>query len=176
MTSGDQDTGYIKDKNDKLDNWVTNHKIITGFLMLGILLVINWFILPVDKPTLPKPVVIQDDPKFGKKTSNVVVSNENIVLPVTIESQEKTHAALAREFLIDQSCYDEKTNIWLIHSVVDVEDAVWPKGWYYEDDNKIEVLILGNGTWSITNNPDIFNVQISPDVTGLNCKTHIPHK
>lgn len=146
---------------------------IAGFgLMVIVLSIIAWMIAPigeVQKQPVKTPSVIE-------APSNVVITNENKVPYLTDEQITKTRDALARALPIDQSCYDKDTNFWIIHSVKPKDDDDWPEGWYYELDDLIEVEILGNGTWALTDTNSLFNTPIYPDITGLNCKSHIPHK
>lgn len=93
--------------------------------------------------------------------------------PVTLQEITKYHSAIARTTHIDQSCYDEKTRLWFIHSTLPDDDS-WPEGWYYSSHDDLSTITIGNGTISITNIDNVFNDRISPDVSGLNCVMHTP--
>ncbi len=115
--------------------------------------------------------------------SNPVQYQTDHTLPVEIttrralrsDDEAQYHSALARSLIIDQSCYDTITELWFVHSIKD-ENGTWPIGWYVEPHDNIETLTLGNGTLALTDTDSIFNQEIDPDVTGLSCQNHTPHK
>lgn len=102
------------------------------------------------------------------------VESSPVPTELSVFDQVLYHNALARSMPIDQSCYDPKTRLWFVHSIRDENDENWGKGWYYSSHDDLNVLTIGNGTLSLTNSDDVFNVKITPDVTGLNCQQHIP--
>lgn len=91
------------------------------------------------------------------------------------DDEAQYHSALSRSLNIDQSCYDSVTELWLVHSVND-EDSEWSAGWYIESHDNLETLALGNGTLVLTDTGRIFNQEIDPDISGLSCQNHTPHK
>jgi hypothetical protein len=116
----------------------------------------------------PKPIINEE---IKVNEPSVEENNEPTYSTETIE---KFHNALGLALHIDQSCYDAKNDLWLVHSVIpaakDGEVAGWDEGWYYDNTDKIRVLSLTNNTYSITNVPEIFNNETFPDITGLQCK------
>ena len=122
----------------------------------------------------PKPI-IKEEIKITEPS--VEKNNEPTYSTETIE---KFHSALGLALTIDQSCYDTENDLWLVHSVIPAaeqdEDKVWEEGWYYDTTVNITVLTLTNNTFSVTNISEIFNNATFPDITGLQCKHHVPRK
>jgi len=174
--------------------WNNNRAWCIKFLLsvLGLSCVI-WLLmwLVIFRPLIPQPT----QPEFTVTMSNPnIVTREDDTVTMTvvtreeaeasaIETRKKTtqlRAAIARALTIDQSCYDEAMDTWFIHSynieTDDSPDDLWSEGWYYSVGTNIEYTVLGNGTYMLTNTDPIFNDKVQPDITGLQCEIHLPHK
>jgi len=178
MTSGDQDSGQV-DTKYKIKCWINKHLgdlslwIIVWILAIGMIyMVVQGY---RSKSVPPQQIIVQQLPPLAPITQEPI----HIIPALPIEDQNKTHDALARALRIDQTCYDEKTSIWFVHATspsLPIKDNDWLEGWYFAHGNDISVLELGNGTWVILNIAELFNEQIDPDISGLSCKQHVPHK
>lgn len=182
MTSGDQDSGQVTiDKKKEIRSWINKHSvdllllILVGILATGMLYMVIQGYNSKNTPVIPQSIIVQQLPPL----SPVIQEPIHIMKILSIEEQNKTHEALARSLRINESCYDEKTDIWFVYATtppLPTQDDNWLEGWYFAYGNDISVLELGNDTWVILNSDELFNDQITPDITGLNCKPHVPHK
>lgn len=119
------------------------------------------------------PVVSETDTTLPSQVAKPVSATDVMPSQVTNPRVDAIHAALHRAFRIDQSCFDSKNGLWLIHATdVPKDELSWDEGWYYSTNSQLETIKLGNNTLSIINTDNVFNDEIWPDITGLNCKTY----
>lgn len=148
------------------------HRTINTLLSLMVIVV---FVILVTTFGLPSSF------RTSNESSSIEPPKEILkepIIPGVIESitpkiptLEQYHDAISRMH-IDQSCYDSKTKIWLVHVPKRPIDTVWQNAWYMSYEKDIEFVILENDTVLITNTHMIFNTQVSPDVNNLDCKKH----
>jgi hypothetical protein len=144
-------------------------------LLFGVLFcVVLWLLLWLCVTPFPRPE--------KQPTNQRIVVTEVTARDVEIQNNhiKQIRAALVRALPIDQSCYDETMGLWFVHSTKiatkDNPDETWLEGWYYNPDDELKYEELGNGTYMMTDTNGVFNTEVGPDLSGLNCETHPTYK